>query len=145
MPRPPPTVALSLPARFLLDPFDTNAPTVSRVMDDPTEAPRRYISCSADNGRLYLSHVMTVDGGSRLSYWTREDVDKVLDPGKGDRRIHSVRTWTRHCDFLPTGPYAYFLRRRDWRRRRAAEATDGRKHASPSRLRVREEERRDIL
>lgn len=57
---------------------------------DHGSRPRRYFSCSALNGRLYLSHVSAIDGSILLSYWTPEDVAQVLDPGKGDRRIHSV-------------------------------------------------------
>ena len=80
----------TVPARFLLDAFDTNAPTVSRVMDDPTEAPRRYFGCSALNGWLYLDRILAIDGSLSLIYWTPEEMNKILDPGRGDHLVHSV-------------------------------------------------------
>lgn len=54
------------------------------------ETPKRYLSCTALNGWLYLSHIQGTDGKLRLSCWTGEDVYKVLDPGRGDRLVHSV-------------------------------------------------------
>jgi hypothetical protein len=54
------------------------------------EEPRRYLSCSTLNGRLYLSYVMAPDGTTQLSYWTREDALKVFESERGDRLIHSV-------------------------------------------------------
>ena len=54
------------------------------------EEPRRYLSCSTLNGRLYLSYIMTFDGTPQLSYWTREDALKAFESERGDRLIHSV-------------------------------------------------------
>jgi hypothetical protein len=54
------------------------------------EDPRRYLSCSTLNGRLYLSYVMALDGTAQVSYWTREDALKVFESERGDRLIHSV-------------------------------------------------------
>lgn len=58
---------------------------------DQESRPRRYFGCSALNGRLYLDHIVAIDGSLSLIYWTPEEVDKILDPGRGDHLIHSVR------------------------------------------------------
>ena len=54
------------------------------------DAPRRYLSCSTLNGRLYLSYVTARDGGTELSYWTYEGAHKVFEPERGDSLVHCV-------------------------------------------------------